>query len=270
MAKRETLEQQKAYHYECIRAINTHHNECIRAINTQLNELVPVSQIPPELLSKIFLHTAGQHAYPARVPPQICVTHVCRHWREVALQCAALWSHVDVPALPEKLAEFLKRSKDAPLSMTLSFRPLRWHLPSARQLVPPEDAALSALSALHRVQTLTVDASEDPTDVVLEHMGGRAPLLESLTITSRGLSLSKLIHVRESISRMLSHPESRRLRTLATDLCCLTWKEIPWDGLTRLEVHSNGHSDPGEPGIPSFFKALSHMPCLKELELRKV
>ncbi|EPS93079.1 hypothetical protein FOMPIDRAFT_1101941, partial [Fomitopsis schrenkii] len=89
--------------------------ECIRAINTQINALAPVSRIPPELLSKIFLHTAGHRANPASRPQSrdwIRVTHVCRHWRETALQCAALWSHVDVPALPE---QFLVRSKDAPL-----------------------------------------------------------------------------------------------------------------------------------------------------------
>ena len=113
MASREALEQQKAYHYECI-----------RAINTQLNALVPVSRIPLEMFSEIFLHTAGHRADPARPPPLrnwIYVTHVCRHWRETALQSTALWSRVVLPALPERITEFLVRSKDVPLSMTLSF-----------------------------------------------------------------------------------------------------------------------------------------------------
>ncbi|KAI0734310.1 hypothetical protein C8Q72DRAFT_461307 [Fomitopsis betulina] len=111
MASREALEQQKAYHLECI--------------NTKLDAMVPVSRlIPPELLSEIFLHTAGHRADPARPPPLrnwIYVTHVCRHWRETALQSTALWSRVVLPALPERITEFLVRSKDVPLSMTLSF-----------------------------------------------------------------------------------------------------------------------------------------------------
>ncbi|EPS93713.1 hypothetical protein FOMPIDRAFT_1135667, partial [Fomitopsis schrenkii] len=173
MTSREALERQKVHHYECI-----------RVINTQLNALAPVSRIPPEVLSEIFLHTAERVAAlgssPPRVRDWIRVTHVCRHWRETALQCTALWSRVDVPALPERLSEFLSRSKDAPLSMVLSFRPLRQ--PGTRQFVSSEDAVLLALSALHRVQTLVVDASGDPTKAVLQRLGGRAPLLESLTI----------------------------------------------------------------------------------------
>ncbi|KAI0727715.1 hypothetical protein C8Q72DRAFT_742152, partial [Fomitopsis betulina] len=107
MSSREALEQKKVHYYECI-----------RAINTQLNALVPVSRIPPELLSKIFLHSAGHRADPAS-PPQlrdwIYVTHVCSHWRETALQCAALWSRVILPALPERIAEFLVLFKVVPL-----------------------------------------------------------------------------------------------------------------------------------------------------------
>ncbi|KAI0727682.1 hypothetical protein C8Q72DRAFT_434197 [Fomitopsis betulina] len=261
MTGREALEeQQKPCHYGCI-----------HAINTQLDTLLPVARIPPELLFDIFLHTAGHRAHPKSRPPTvrswICVTHVCRHWRETALQCTSLWSRIDVPSHPQRIAEFLVRSKDFPLSMTLSFRPLRQL--GTQQLEASKAAVLLALSALHRVQTLTVDASEKPTDEVLEHLGGCAPLLKSLTITGASDS-SRITKFSASISSMLSHPESRRLRTLETAFCCVPWTNISCGSLTHLVIHGDMQVDPGESSISSFFKALSRMSRLEELELTRV
>lgn len=262
MASREALEQEKAYHYECI-----------RGINTRLNALVPISRIPPELLSEVFLHTAGHRADPASHPPPlrdwIRVTHVCRHWRETALQCTALWSRVDAPINIKWLAELLARSKDSPLSMKLSFRPVR--VPGTGQFISSEDEVLLALSALHRVRTLTVDTLGKPMKTVLERLGGRAPLLESLTITGASKSAG-IAKFRASISRMLSHPDSRRLHTVVTYFCCIPWRnlscateQVAVGSLTRLVVHGNG--DPSELSVSSFFKALACMPRLEELEL---
>ena len=255
MASREELEQQKLHHYECI-----------RSINTRLNALLPISRLPPEVLSEIFLRIAGYRPGHASRPPKVRawmrVTHVCTHWREIALQCAELWSRLDVPSIPELLALFLLRSKDTPLTMTLSFRPLR--LPGMRMLESSEDVILLALSALHRVRMLSVDASWKPADVILQQLGSRAPLLESLTI-SNASSNSEL---RASLARMLSHPESNRLRILETEFYCFTWRDVLFDGLTRLRVRGNGgHRDSS---LTCFFNALASMSQLEELELTEV
>ena len=107
MTGREALEQQKPHHYGCIHAINTQLDTLVPVarIPPELPDtLVPVARIPPELLFDIFLHTAGHRAHPKSRPPTvrswICVTHVCRHWRETALQCTSLWSRIDVPSHP--------------------------------------------------------------------------------------------------------------------------------------------------------------------------
>ncbi|KAI0718114.1 hypothetical protein C8Q72DRAFT_153835 [Fomitopsis betulina] len=172
MVTREALEQQKAYH-----------SECIRIINTQLNALAPVSKLPPELLSNIFLDVAVRgSADPPRgqsrmVGRWIHVTHVCRSWRETALQCAPLWSHLHSSDSPKCIEEFLARSRDAPLSIQLCLNRL---VPNTRQ----EDVLLLALSALHRVRRLDVHLNPyyDPTNKFLRRLGGRAPLLEALYI----------------------------------------------------------------------------------------
>ncbi|KAI0718493.1 hypothetical protein C8Q72DRAFT_982771, partial [Fomitopsis betulina] len=107
----------------------------------------PISNLPPEILSKVFLHNTGHcvidryRKCPREMGDWFRVTHVCKYWREVALQCAELWSHLHFPDLPVVHDELLARSRDAPLSVILR-----------GMLLECSEKAL--LSALHRVRTL--------------------------------------------------------------------------------------------------------------------
>ncbi|TFK60886.1 hypothetical protein BDN72DRAFT_751234, partial [Pluteus cervinus] len=66
------------------------------SLRTLRNSLAPVSQIPTELLSKIFVHSqdcgdisiVGEIDLTTRLP----ISWVCRHWREIALATPALWT----------------------------------------------------------------------------------------------------------------------------------------------------------------------------------
>ncbi|KAI0264848.1 hypothetical protein BC834DRAFT_825739, partial [Gloeopeniophorella convolvens] len=54
----------------------------------QLNALAPISLLPTELLARIFhllRDNRDYHKDMPHLPLLIAVTHVCRHWREVAL-----------------------------------------------------------------------------------------------------------------------------------------------------------------------------------------
>lgn len=51
----------------------------------------PISRLPVELLLSIF-----QQACP-RVQSRVWLTHTCRHWREVVLDKADLWTYIEVP-----------------------------------------------------------------------------------------------------------------------------------------------------------------------------
>ncbi|KAF6759713.1 hypothetical protein DFP72DRAFT_806277, partial [Ephemerocybe angulata] len=68
--------------------------------------------IPPEILAAIFLlipRDEGDTSW-------ISVTHVCRLWREVALDCSCFWS--DLNSVPPRFMEFaLARSKGAPITV---------------------------------------------------------------------------------------------------------------------------------------------------------
>ncbi|EPS93760.1 hypothetical protein FOMPIDRAFT_93871 [Fomitopsis schrenkii] len=264
MASRAELEQQKAHYYECI-----------RVVNTQLNALLPISRLPHELLSEVFLHHAEYRAEPTSQEPKsprdwICVTHVCTHWREVALQCPTLWTRFHASDSLDMLPIFLARSKDAPLSVSMSFD--AWQSPITRRSKPQlsEESLILVLTNLHRMRLLSVEFSSDPLDDVLAHISGPAPLLESLSIAADiSRSSAKPSKLVLSFTRMISHPESRRLRCLATRFRCLVWDSVSLIHLTRLEVQGCGSGVSGTDAM-SFFEALARMPLLEQLDLNGV
>ncbi|KAG2015325.1 hypothetical protein CC2G_008608 [Coprinopsis cinerea AmutBmut pab1-1] len=90
----------------------------MRLLRFERNKLSPVSRLPAEVLSEIFVWRASPTEKPRMWVPSI--THVCASWREIALNFPPLWSTIHGPAQnmgPSWLATFLERSKGAPLSI---------------------------------------------------------------------------------------------------------------------------------------------------------
>ncbi|KAI0252267.1 hypothetical protein BJV78DRAFT_1204073 [Lactifluus subvellereus] len=83
--------------------------------------LAPISLLPPELLVRVFHFQAFEASRSNRETlDRIRVTHVCQHWRQVALEDSSLWARFS-GLLPSTtcLAEILARAKDAPLIIDL-------------------------------------------------------------------------------------------------------------------------------------------------------
>ncbi|TEB37109.1 hypothetical protein FA13DRAFT_1614958, partial [Coprinellus micaceus] len=80
----------------------------ITALQGRHNAASLIGRLPPELLSHIF----GMLSY--TWTRWIRVTHVCRHWREVALDCTSLWSRITFSHNDFTQAK-LARSKRHPL-----------------------------------------------------------------------------------------------------------------------------------------------------------
>jgi hypothetical protein len=87
------------------------------------NTLVPISALPPELLSRIF------HFHACLEPPQqrlgwIVATHVCQHWRQVALNDPLLWAQITgFEPRARWTSEILVRAQNAPLIIDLFYPP---------------------------------------------------------------------------------------------------------------------------------------------------
>lgn len=115
----------------------SHEQESLR-LRSLLNTHAHVNRtFPPEILSVIFVHYAtifqqkqfarfsatpyyepGKYLH-KQIYTWLKVAHVCRHWREVALQCAPLWSFlvIDERVPGDVLRKFLMRSQGMPLTV---------------------------------------------------------------------------------------------------------------------------------------------------------
>src|SRR5712691_184935 len=111
--------------------------EFVRSLLTRRNALVPISLLPPEILAWIF-HLLVHDEWPLsglRNLGWIEVTHVCRHWRQVALDNSSLWARIwCLPANPKWISEILARAKNAPLDIELNDISLN---PEAFLMIPP-------------------------------------------------------------------------------------------------------------------------------------
>jgi len=84
---------------------------------TRRNTLVPISILPADVLSRIFHFIAFEELSDLFD----CVfAHVCRRWRQVALDDSTLWTHFsDLPRNKDWIAERLFRARHAPLVIHL-------------------------------------------------------------------------------------------------------------------------------------------------------
>ena len=146
--------------------------------NSRRNSFAPIARLPPELLSAIFLENLHDwqrkmFVRHPRTPPWVVVSHVCRHWRDVSLNCAELWTHISL--ISRKWAdEFLKRSKAAPLTVRVELR-------YGSSIVENDTYGKNILDNLERVQDIWIDCPDNVANQLCAKLiTGGAPLLQSL------------------------------------------------------------------------------------------
>ncbi|KAL1679156.1 hypothetical protein EV122DRAFT_289859 [Schizophyllum commune] len=62
-----------------------------------------VNEIPPEILAEIFVHTLPlrvEYAKPDRWYEPLVISHVCRYWRDVAINLPTLWQRISLRGCP--------------------------------------------------------------------------------------------------------------------------------------------------------------------------
>jgi len=102
-----------------------HHFREIIKLRTAHNTHVPISGLPAELLSEVFLYvvvTGLQEDNTGFATGTFRFRQVCRHWNEVAVGFPRLWVWL-VPSAVRAWPLFNERSKDAPLLLTWRPRP---------------------------------------------------------------------------------------------------------------------------------------------------
>ena len=181
--------------------------------------------LPPELLARIF------HFYALQAPPWsdgvqklgwIAVTHVCQHWRQVALGDSSLWANITGISPNSKwISEMLVRARNAPLVVDFA--------------VTPVPGILSKFSPhIFRIRELRL------RDVSLLHSQGLreicalgAPALEHFEI---GVSGPSPVTFHELCGTTLFRGRAPKLRTLSLSKVYIPWSLIPRGQLTQLKI----------------------------------
>ncbi|EIN07748.1 hypothetical protein PUNSTDRAFT_135270 [Punctularia strigosozonata HHB-11173 SS5] len=235
----------------------------LRSLFEQRNQLAPASLLPNEILSLIFRDCVSTskndvelRKYPVHTvvyPYSHVFSHVCQHWRRVALGLPGLWSNV--PRSSVQLTEvFLSRSRGVPL-MIENFRDSR----SALATTVSDEAEVLALSHLGRAQTL--DYLKADVTQYQAILSGRAPVLVSCKLHADiGPTSGRLPH--NFLGSYAPHLRSLDLARTSFDwvmMCCPSL----FRGLTSLQLVDL----PADswPTAGQLVAALRTMPLLQEL-----
>jgi len=211
-----------------------------RSPRSRRSAVTPISALPPELLVKIF------RFYALEVPPWsgrvqklgwIGVTHVCRHWRQVALGDSSLWARITGFSPNAKwVSEVLVRARNAPLVVDFAISPV----PEILSELTPHIFRIHEL----RLRGLSVDRPQGLQEIcALE-----APALEHFEL---GVSAPYPVTFHQLGGTTLFRGRAPKLRTLSLSKVYIPWSLIPRGQLTQLKITLvRGMSTPSTP-LPS-------------------
>lgn len=222
------------------------HTDAVRKIKSRMNDTVsPISRLPPEVLRQIFLQYAALHSVAKRTTACKSITHVCRSWRILALDCSMLWTFVYLSS-DDSFGEIVTRSKHQPLFVAGSLNsPKR-----IRHL-------MGIMPKVTTLQLFDIDGC----------LGGQqieaAPLLETLELAG-----SELVHPNATVfSDILYNSAAPRLRQLRMFNIAFEWRpSFVHPNLTNLRLQCpKGRDEPHS--LSNILDALSSMPLLETLHL---
>lgn len=214
----------------------------------------PVSLVPDDVLHEIFLLLAAS----ARLIENeslrddtswLAISHVCRYWRSFALASPQLWTFiiVDEDSSTAMIREFLKRSKDSLLHITIVGRSGRHNAEGLLRTV-------QALS-VHAHRFVTFHASHlQPLEMtaVLAHISSPAPVLQTLYLEA--LTSPPVVRGHVFNGQMPS------LREISITGIAAPW--LPYKNLTKLALLHQSI-----PSIEDLLWTLRNCPKLEFLNL---
>ncbi|TFY58312.1 hypothetical protein EVG20_g8201 [Dentipellis fragilis] len=251
-------------------------------IQARINALSTLSRLPSEVLVVIFrcLAATQKTANPFRprttfrngksgTTPRILtlgwilVMHICRQWRQVAIDNALLWTQV-IFALGSDWAErMLERSKMVPLVIR------EWNSATALYL----DVLELLRHHLPHIRTLELCRPSYILEEVLPFLNQNAPMMHTLQLGTK--NPAKNITIVVTPDDFLNQHASN-LRKLVLEDVLIPWTSPLFNNLEHLEVKLTAHEDEDwfdetasqrEPTLPEFLDALEAMPGLKTLSL---
>jgi len=194
----------------------------ILSLFTRRNMLVPISILPVEILARIF-HLVAFSEHPNSHRPElgsVYFTHVCRRWRQVALDDSTLWTHFsNTPRNKDWIAERLSRARNAPLVIELG------------RSVVKDTFSLFTPHISHTRELYLYNLSFHHSEVVQEISTQNAPALERLKI---GMSIST--DPKHLVLQSFFKGPLPKLQILCIVDILFPWSLFPRGRLTELRV----------------------------------
>ena len=217
------------------------------------NGPAPIYSLPTEVIAAIFLlvRSSGR--------PDFRVAHVCRRWREIALDHPLFWSHLDLTTVtPAGATEILTRARMAPLYLEAKV-PVVFPWDDARFV-----AFLKELQThLSHIYHLKISAVPHYLIRTLVGLKSPAPTLAHLSLSvERYPSSTRLSHL--SVPDTLFDLTTPKLSSLELRNCSINWKSPLLRGLKNLIIKL---SFSATPSLTNWLDALEEMPQLKKLVL---
>ncbi|KAF8492739.1 hypothetical protein F5888DRAFT_1806551 [Russula emetica] len=213
-----------------------------RALKSHHNELAPISRLPPETLATIFTFLSASAWNERDVHLKwIRVAHICRRWREIALEHPCFWSHINFTKLTSAgMAEILSRAKMAPLHLEADST--KWDAADFKVFGRQIE---SHISHTHHLKFNGYQPS-----TVVKRLVSPTPTLESLSLFHKS-STYMLPH--DIIPDNLFNCTAPSLTSLKLEKCDIGWKSP---------------SSRARPKLNDWLDALNEMLQLKELFLQ--
>ncbi|KAF8555580.1 hypothetical protein OG21DRAFT_1507596 [Imleria badia] len=201
----------------------TRHKLALSNLYTQINSFSFIFRLPTEILATIFILCARDYHtkdYILSQPTWLNLSYVCRHWREVALNCPTLWAYVST--MPHRWTEeFLDRSKKALLK-------IRVKLPYANHVSRWLNSVEKVMHHVERIQELSLDLPDTHSDKLLLKLSSRAPRLQNLKISLRNYPSESSV--------LLFEGDTPALRALELSSCPVQLCSSKMSGLTTLSL----------------------------------
>ena len=238
--------------------------ESIRVLHSQRNDHLPISKLPVEILTKIFLlHQKNlTRIYPATFD-WIGITHVSQRWREIALNFSGLWIRIPFDH-PKWAKEMIARSQQACLIVRATYDSSKTGSPQAKLLRSFLQQHLSRVQVLDIWRTtpqLVIKLFQDiqPTSV---------PSLSTLSLSmweEPGTESSAVLESLQIVDSRLLNTNSLRKVEAST---ALGWDFRLFSGLTHLSLGDGDRNMARtQTSQRDFLDALHRMPTLQCLKL---
>ena len=235
----------------------SHDPRHVQYLKSYRNSLTPVSRLPHILLTDIFIliHQSepSDNVFSHRSPPCLQISHVCRAWRDSALQCPLLWTNI-LFRPPEWTPIMLERSRTAPLRVGI-------HVEDHNLT---DDGFVSsvrlALSHIHHIRYLCIALSgrfHDLGDLLSPFLTGSPDILKELMLFG-DWSFPNYTYP--------SMENAPCLRHLLLDSCHINWQRVSSVGnLTSLVLQYIPIAS--RPSVEDILSLLQTMIKLEKLSL---